>query len=193
MAAVAAVSACTNAADGTPRPAPGGTDSAAPTSESSSPAPTTSGDVPRVSDPLDATSFVAEPCTSLTTAQLAEFKVGAGKPHGGDGVFPPGCGWHSDNGAISVAWLDENKNGLADTYRRRDVDPYFIETTVDGYPAVFTDFVDDRPTGQCGIVVAVSDTITFYAQVSDGPVGDAACDKAKQVGAATLTTVKAGS
>jgi hypothetical protein len=193
MAAVAAVSACTNAADGTPRPAPGGTDSAAPTSESSSPAPTTSGDVPRVSDPLDATSFVAEPCTSLTTAQLAEFKVGAGKPHGGDGVFPPGCGWHSDNGAISVAWLDENKNGLADTYRRRDVDPYFIETTVDGYPAVFTDFVDDRAKGQCGIVVAVSDTMTFYALVSDGPVGDAACDMAKQVGSATLTTVKAGS
>lgn len=149
--------------------------------------------MPRVPAPLDASTFVAEPCKSLTGAQLSSFNVGPGKPHGGDGVFPPGCGWFGDDGSISVGWLDDNENGLADTYRRRAVDAYFVETTVDGYPAVFTDYIDERANGRCGIVVGVSDTMTYYAQVRDAPAGDAGCEKAKQVASATLTTVKAGS
>jgi hypothetical protein len=151
------------------------------------------GDAPRVTEPLDASAFVTDPCRSLTEAQLSTFNVGPGKPRSGDGPFPPGCGWFGDDGSISVAWLDENENGLADTYRRREVDAYFIETTVDGYPAVFIDFVDERADGRCGIVVGVSDTTSFYAQVRDAPAGDAGCEKAKQVASATLTTVKAGS
>jgi hypothetical protein len=193
LALLAGVSACTNSADGTPRPAPDESPGTS-TSESSSSTPPTStpDDVPQVAIPLDATAFVAEACTSLTDAQQATFKVGAGKPHGG-GDLPPGCGWFGDEGSISVAWLSQNENGLADTYLRRDEDAYFIETTVDGYPGVFTDFTDGRSSGRCGVVVAVSDTMTFYASVNNGPVGDAGCEKAKQVAAAVLTTVEAGS
>jgi hypothetical protein len=190
LAVIAALSACTTAADGTPRPVPGG--ETPDTSTSSSSPTSTSDEAPRVASPLDADAFVAEPCSSLTDEQLTSFNVGEGKPQGGENL-PPGCGWFGDSGAISVGWLAQNKNGLADTYRRKELDAYFIETTVDGYPAVFADATDERSTGVCGIVVGVSDTMTFYAQVSDGPVGDAACDKAEQVASATLTTVKAGS
>jgi hypothetical protein len=194
LTVVAAASACTNAADGTPRPAPDGGGPSTSASESSNSVPTTSPDdnVPQVDSPLDASSFVAAPCTSLTDEQRTAFNVGAGKPHGG-GNLPPGCGWFGDDGAVGVGWLEQNENGLADTYLRRDEDAYFVETEVDGYPGVFTDLTDGRPSGRCGVVVAVSDTMTFYASVNAGPVGDAACDKAKQVAAAILDTVRAGS
>lgn len=197
LGALVAVTACTTTADGTPQPAPDDGNSSTSTSESQSTGPTTPGksEAPRVTTPLDGSAFAAAPCTSLTGAQLSDFGVNPpGDLRGEDGVFPPGCGWHGDGASISVGWLTDNENGLSDTYRRRELDAYFIETTVDGYPAVFTDGTDGRPSGRCGIVVGVSDTLTFYAVENGGQLeGDAACSRAKQVAAATLATVKAAS
>jgi hypothetical protein len=112
-----------------------------------------------------------------------------GTTRGGDG-FTPGCTWRGDDGSVGLGWLTDNKGGLSDTYRRRELDAYFIETTVAEYPAVFVDATDDRDRGYCGIVVAVSDTLTYYASVHSRLDAEGACDLAEQVAAAALTTVK---
>lgn len=186
LAAATAVTACTTTANGVPHPQPETEDTS-----TSPPSTSTNSQAPRVTNPLDASTFVAEPCSSLTSAQLGTFEVRPpGTPRGGDGVLTPGCSWHGDAGSISIGWLTENKGGLSDTYRGRELEAYFVETTVDEYPAVFTDANDSRPQGHCGIVVGISDTMTFYATVDTRLDADGSCALAKQVAAAALATVK---
>ncbi len=196
LSVVTTVTACTTTAGGAPRPAPDGEDSSTSSSAPSTSAPPTPAteDVPKVADPLDASTFVAAPCTALTSTQLNQLGVNPpGRARGNDGVEEPGCSWHGTGTSVSIGWITANPNGLADSYRGRDREAYFIETTVDGYPAVFVDRTDGRATGRCGILVAVSDTMTFYTAENGGQlVGDAACTRAKEVAAAALATVKAG-
>ena len=187
LAAITAVTACTTTADGTPRPGSS-------TSESPSFAPTTSAknEAPQVATPLDVSAFIAEPCSLLTTAQLRSLAVNPpGELTELDGA-PDGCNWHGADGSFGIGWLKENEGGLSDTYRRGpEMNAYFIETSVDGYPGVFADGTDGRPSGVCGIVVGVSDTLTFYAQVSNGKLdADQSCTYAKQVATAAIATIK---
>jgi hypothetical protein len=110
----------------------------------------------------------------------------------GDGLGPR-CAWHGTTGSIGVGFLTRNKGGLSDTYRVRELNAYFIETTVDGYPAVFTEGSDGRATGHCGLIVGISDTLTFDVLESGRLDAEGACARAKQVAAAVVTTMKAGS
>jgi hypothetical protein len=194
LAATAAITACTTTAVGTPHPASDSESAGSSTTESSGSSPTTSAkeEAPKVSDPLDASGFVAAPCASITPARLANFAVNPpGEVRELEGV-PQGCDWNGNDGSIGIDWLYQNKGGLSDTYRGgSDLNAYFIETVVDGYPGVFVDGTDGRPSGRCGIVVGVSDTLTFYVQVFNGQLGaDGSCAQAKQVAAAALATVK---
>lgn len=187
VTAVTAVTACTTTADGTPYPEPS---TSTPQLTSSPPTTSTKPKAPRVARPLDASAFVAAPCTTLTPAQLSSLKVAPpGTIRGGDG-FTPGCTWRGDRGSIGIGWLTDNKGGLSDTYRGRVLEAYFIETTVADYPAVFVDATDNRDRGYCGIVVGVSDTLTYYASVHSNLDAVGACGLAEQVAIAALTTVK---
>jgi hypothetical protein len=107
----------------------------------------------------------------------------------------PFCTWTADpavNSTVGVGFLTGNKNGLSDTYRGRSRFGYFEETTVEGYPAVFNDLDDGRPSGICNITIGISDTLTFRATEQGGRKGQASCDRAKQVAASVITTLKAG-
>ena len=155
---------------------------------------------PRVGSPLDATRFLSQPCAVLTQAQLEGFGVSrAGEPDTDSEIARasgPGCLWHARpevDSTIDVSFLTGNKNGLADTYRGRSRFKFFEETTVEGYPAVFNDPSDGRPHGDCNITVGISDTLAFRAREEGGLVGQAVCDRAKQVAAAVIATLKAGS
>jgi hypothetical protein len=152
-----------------------------------------------VADPLDASGFLAEPCTVLSHAQLATFDVsrpgiptttGAVAEHAG-----PYCSWHAATelaSTIGVGFITGNKNGLSDIYRGRDTFGYFIPTTVDGYPAVFADGSDGRVSGRCSLAVGISETQMFRASEQGRLDAQGACDRAQQVAAAALATLKAG-
>jgi hypothetical protein len=154
---------------------------------------------PRVSQPLDAAQFLKQPCAVLTEAQLARFGVSRpGEPDTDSEIAKtsgPGCLWHASptvDSTLGMSFLTGNKRGLSDTYRGRSRFKFFEETTVEGYPAVFNDLSDGRPDGQCNITVGISDTLAFRAREEGGLVGQAVCDRAKQVAAAVIATLKAG-
>ena len=156
--------------------------------------------VPRVEDPLDATSFLNQPCAVLDQQQLAEFGVtspGIPTTTGATAEYVgPYCSWIADpewGSAISVGFETGNKHGLSDTYRGRDQFEYFVPTTVDGYPAVFSDGADLRSQGQCVIGVGISDKLAFNASEQGELDADGACERARQVAAAALATLKGDS
>lgn len=164
----------------------------APTTEPSAPDGGTNG-APRVATPLDATHLLDRPCATLSDDQLTGFGVGrAGEPDpGGSGVAKtvgPSCEWSAEDGSrngITITWYTEGKTGLANHYDHRDEAAYFMETTVDRYPAVFVDWQDLRDAGSCAIVVGVSDTLTFGVTTT-GELDTDACDRTKQVAAAVI-------
>lgn len=194
---VAVLAGCTTGVAGTAVP-----DSADPTASEST-VPTSEPDTygaPRVDDPLDASRFLTDPCAVLTRAQLTGFGVSKpGEPDTDSAIAVhsgPGCVWVAEsevNSVIGASFLSGNKNGLSDTYRGRDrFDGYFEPTTVDGYPAVFNDIGDGRPQGDCNITVGISDTLTFRAAEHGGRDAQGACDRATQVAAAVIQTIKGG-
>jgi hypothetical protein len=118
-----------------------------------------------------------------------------GSPRGdtsGEGLTP-GCTWHGDDGSVSIGWLTNNKGGLSDTYRGRELEAYFLETTVENYPAVFVDDDDGRDNGRCGLVVGISDTLTYYVTVETNLDAEGSCGLAEQAATAAITTIKAAS
>jgi hypothetical protein len=189
---------CMSQQNGSPTAEPDSTGTGA----SASTAPTNGGTygAPRVSNPLDATKFLSQPCAVLTKVQLESFGVSQpGEPDTDSDIAKvsgPGCLWHARpevSSTIGMSFLTGNKNGLSDTYRGRDRFEFFEETAVSGYPAVFNDLSDGRPHGDCNITVGISDTLAFRAREDGDLVGQAVCDRAKQVAAAVIATLKAGS
>ena len=155
---------------------------------------------PRVDTPLDATRFLTEPCAVLDQEQLAEFGVtspGIPTTTGATAeTVGPYCIWHADpalGSTIGVGFETGNKHGLSDTYRGRDQFEYFEPTTVDGYPAVYSDGADLRSQGSCVIGVGISDTLAFNASEQGELDADGACERARQVAAAALATLKGDS
>lgn len=203
VGAVCAVSlglaGCTVSDAGTPTPDPAGSESAAPKSTGSS-APSSEPDTygaPQVENPLDASKVLTDPCAVLTAAQLTSF--GVSTPGRGDTeseiakTVGPLCLWTADpevDSTIGVAWQSGNKNGLSDLYRMRDDQEYFVEATVEGYPAVFSSEIDNRDGGDCSITVGVSDALTFFADETGMLDADGACARAEQVAAAAIATLK---
>lgn len=152
---------------------------------------------PRVSNPLDASKFLTQPCAVLSQTQLAHFDIRRpGEPDTESAVAReagPRCVWYTEGGIFGMGFLTGNKNGLSDTYRGRSRFNFWEETTVEGYPAVFNDPSDGRPAGACNLTVGISDTLTFRALDNSGRTGQAACDRTKEYAAAIIQTLKASS
>jgi hypothetical protein len=203
-AVAVALAGCSPAEGGQPTVAPGtGTGPATPPSESAGSQPTAppSADstygAPRVSDPLDASRFLARPCDVLTPAQLTTFGISKpGRPTTTGATAEnagPFCTWTADsevNSTVGVGFITGNKHGLSDIYRGRSRFEYFEETTVEGYPAVFASLNDGRAQGVCDIGVGISDTLIFRSTEQGGRKGQGSCDRVKQVAAAVVATVK---
>lgn len=155
---------------------------------------------PRVREPLDASRFLTDPCGLLTPEQMRGFDISRPGVIDSTGALAEhvgmGCFWSSDDDisrGYGIGWLVGNRNGLADTYRGRDrFAGYFEPTEVDGYPAVLNDVTDERDKGECNIVVAVSDTLTFLAGESSGFArpGSPPCERSRELAAAALATLK---
>ncbi len=193
---MAVVVGCTEKAAGNPGPTGGGesSESAPPSSEESDP-----NGAPSVTEPLDADRFIADPCAALTQEQVAGFGfTGPGVPEMEGAIAEqagPSCTWQGtvdEPGTIGVTYLTGLENGLADIYGTRERYEYFEETTVNGYPAVVSDTVDHRDIGTCGVVVGVSDSLTFSTLEQGDLDAVGACERAEQVAAAVIETMQGG-
>lgn len=150
---------------------------------------------PAVQQPLDASSFVADPCKSLTEAQLKDFALGPGKPDDDPADKGQGCNWDNNEAQVDVevVFNPELTNGLSHLYAQQESGWYDVwePTDVDGYPAVFAGASEMKDKSVCDLSVGVSDNLFFRASVL-GNQGDDSCVAAKNVASAVLATIKAG-
>lgn len=186
------IAACDSGADPTPPPV---------TTTASTPPATTSTDpaaqAPRVTAPLNADRFIADPCLSLTTAQQKQFGMTRTekKEVGRDGI---GCFYGYPNWtptASVVAYATNMPTGLSARYAQhaRGIYPYWEPTVVDGYPAVgyTASKATDPGPKLCNFAIGLTDTLHFVVTAEDKP-GAAQCSTAKEVASAVLTTMKTG-
>ncbi|CAM4001017.1 DUF3558 domain-containing protein [Kibdelosporangium persicum] len=185
---------CTVTQDGSPR------STAKPTSETTRPGPANRYGAPSVSNPLDATKFLTQPCAALSTTQLTSLNLTAqGEADTTSAIarnVGPGCIWQNSSTAytLGLTFMVGNKNGLADFYRGHQdgrFKGYWIETTVDDYPAVYENSTDNRKTGECDLAIGISDTLTFRTRVQSRD-GEKSCDQTKQAASLILQTLKTG-
>ncbi|MDT7724679.1 MAG: hypothetical protein QOI21_1255 [Actinomycetota bacterium] len=165
-------------------------------STSDSGATGSTGSAPKVSDPLNPAPILADACAALSPAQLSSFGL---ETTGRSRTIESGptCAWDYADGStntINISPIEANKNGLSDLYDQKAEKAYFEETTIAGYPAVYTDITDDRNRGRCSLQVGVTDQLTVYifTQLDDGPDTSSPCPVADKIGAAMVQTLKAG-
>jgi hypothetical protein len=165
------LAACTTNTTGSPTP--------------STTAPATTNTVaPRVAKPLDASGFIKNVCSTLTSNQLAALNM----PNPSGDVLPdegdPLCSWSdlTTNISFGISWMPTMTGGLSDVYARAYGFGYWDPTAVDGYPAVYAGIgKNDRAGGDCEINVAVNDHLYFLAHyIGNHQLGTRSCDLAKQ-------------
>lgn len=165
-----------------------------PSSSGSAPAGP-AGSAPKVSNPVNPASILADACAALSPAQLSTLGMETGKPRTiGSG---PTCSWDYADGSgntVNISPIEANKNGLSDLYDQKAEQAYFEETTVSGYPAVYSDITDDRGRGECGLQIGVTDQLAVYVltQLESGADVSKPCPVADKVGAAMVQTLKEG-
>ncbi|ATY17208.1 DUF3558 domain-containing protein (plasmid) [Amycolatopsis sp. AA4] len=152
--------------------------------------------VPKIQHPLDISRFIHNPCSALTSAQIAEL-LGDGTrtlpdPHGAGG---PGCAWfeHTAEGPhaplpASVILLvpDVDKLGLASIYAAKGGAYAFVDpmTPIDGYPVVAYGVEARASKPECNVALGTSDTQTLDVGIRQSARNSRKrdpCDAARQV------------
>ncbi|TKG60447.1 DUF3558 domain-containing protein [Prauserella endophytica] len=165
------------------------------------------GDVPQVSSPLDASAYLDRPCDLVPQTVMNELSyTEPGKALTADenstaALSGPGCGWnvrgHGQSVVVGIQTGNQQDGmgglqGIYDGYQDGQFE-YYEPTTVDGYPAAFSDISDNRDRGSCAMYVGIADDLTY--SVYAGPYGDdpdAACPVVEQVAGAVIETLKGG-
>lgn len=204
VAALAGVTACSQTEAGNPEPQ--GSSSAA------SPSSPSSGDdsaVPKVTSPLDVSSFLNDPCGLMTEQDLKALQFETqGRPQDPNGdeaaaISGPACAWSMAAGGsgtlftgIQTGNRDEGTGGVAGIKKSYDagIMEYWELTDVKGYPAAFTGQTDLRDNGVCSMAVSVHDDLSLWFQ-ADGFLDDPkqACTIAETAAGMAIQRLKAGS
>ncbi|WP_141999976.1 DUF3558 domain-containing protein [Amycolatopsis cihanbeyliensis] len=175
------------------------TGQALPTSrlDTSSSQPSTTGrqfsEAPPVPEPLDASKYIQDPCSSLTEAQQQKFEVTSSRENNNETAT--NCRWNIRDGSTSagVSYMTSVENGLSNIYALNDTGHwdkgYFEPTEVDGYPAVYVEIADNRDQGDCGMAIGIRDDLFFDANVRTR-AGNDACKAAENIAFAVLQTIK---
>ena len=188
-----ALASCSSTEAGTATPAPAASDGGQ--------------NVPSVSEPLDVTPFLADPC-SLVQGDEPD-RVGYENPDpslpetdSGARLSGPSCTWSAKakGGGLRLGLPTENAKrgtgGLQGIYMGYETKQfsYLEPTEVDGYPAVFADGADLRKGGTTALRVGIADDMIFTVNI--GPLGDGkqqeAEDGARVIAEAVIETLKAG-
>ncbi|MGQ0842038.1 DUF3558 domain-containing protein [Actinokineospora sp.] len=151
---------------------------------------------PPVTDPIDVTAFYPIPCHTLTPEQLPTLDLTPGRPRSLGKPTGSGCDWnHTTRNERIIFGFSLDGNGLANLYGIQQSNPwaYWVETTVEGYPAVYSGLRDDRARGTCEIGVGVSDEVSIFVALTDGPYDKVkSCERVTAVATALVKTLKEG-
>ncbi|WP_431876889.1 DUF3558 family protein [Amycolatopsis sacchari] len=174
-------------------PTPDGSPSAAAPSSSGLPA-------------LSAEPYRSKPCELLPAtlpSSLGYSQAPTAETTGDRATYVTGqtCSWNMAGAskAIQVQIFPENQNadspGLTSTFSKfeKGLIAYADRTTVSGYDAVYADLTDERPRGNCPLLVAVSATETVGTRATGYSNAQEACDLAKQLAEAAVKTLQGGS
>ncbi len=186
------LSACTSQTGGT----------ATPSSTGSGTATSVPGDpnVPKVSNPIDPSAHLGEPCTVVPAALATELGfAGPGKADvdGSTAEAGPACGWLGGGKGLGIQILTGNRDrgagGLVAVYYNKKTGLFaYVEPApdVEGYPAVYAQTRDRRPAGECGMYVGIADNLTFTVKTTGYEGEQDSCDAAQKVAAAVVKTLK---
>ncbi|MCG3757898.1 DUF3558 domain-containing protein [Amycolatopsis sp. Poz14] len=180
------VTACSSN-PGTPAPA---------TSESSAAPPSSTSNVPKVSNPLDAAKYEQNPCALLSQAQATQL-INSVRNRQAAGAVAPICSWIDADGNRIGLGLLPHQGGLASAYQHQDSQSGYFEAIPDinGYPAVLSGTTDSRKSGGCQAIVGIKDDETFTSSIllqPQSPLYQDPCSLAVKTAAAAITTIKAG-
>jgi hypothetical protein len=169
------------------------------TGATTSPAPATTSSIPadlRVPAPLPTADLLNNPCNILTAAEAAQ--IGLAYPGEKVTEVVTGCRWTSSGSSqnfVHVTALPQNTGGISDIYDQKSKEAYFEPTSIDGYPALYADTQDGRPSGTCTLWVGVTDHLaaSVIPQIGTGRNRANPCGVAKSVATAVVQHLKAES
>jgi hypothetical protein len=139
-----------------------------------------------VANPLDASSFVADPCASLSEAQRHEYSITSAErstlPTGGETCYFA----RTPVDSLLVVFSND-PNGLNSLYTRyaHESGFHWQPTKLDGYPAVV---FGEKANPDCTFAVGISDSLYFWVKAS---YDDETCTTSKPVASTVLANIKA--
>lgn len=175
---------------------------------SSSAVETSTVGVPGVPAPLDASEHLDDPCGLVPSdAMSALGYTEPGMAEDGEtdstaALAGPSYYWVFPDSAKSLGLYIQTGNqkngqgglqGLYDAYKRGQY-AYWESTTVQNYPAAYSDVSDRRDRGRCSLMVGMADDLSFSVATNsyfDRPTQ--ACTDTKQVAEQMIETLKGGS
>lgn len=151
-------------------------------------------DVPQVTQPLNVAKYEQNPCALLPQSAEVFHAVRNRKIAGN---VAPVCTWNdSENSSLAIGPLP-GQGGLATVYRNRSNIGYVEPApSIDGYPAVFTNVLDNRSDGGCQIAVGVRADEAFTSSVilfKQSPSYNDPCAVALKAARTVAATLKTGS
>ncbi|HEX3792377.1 MAG TPA: DUF3558 domain-containing protein [Pseudonocardiaceae bacterium] len=151
---------------------------------------------PHVADPLDVSKFRDNPCTALTPTQVQQLNIGATAK--ADNTGGPSCDWGSATDSakvgVTVSFLSGG-GGLSYIYANKaDYAVFTGLSSIDGYPAIRADQVDQTSIGECTVVVGASDDQAVSFALSAGLSQDKSdpCTATQQLAQDVITNIKSG-
>jgi hypothetical protein len=157
---------------------------------------------PRVGSPLDAARFLSQPCAVLTQRSWRALesveRVNRTRTVRSARASGPGCLWHARpevDSTIGMSFLTGNKNGAGGYLSGSEsVQVLLRKPRWRVIRRCSTIRVTVGPHGDCNITVGdIGHACVFGLVRRAGWWGQAVCDRAKQVAAAVIATLKAGS
>ena len=151
----------------------------------------------KVPAPLPTGDLLSNPCAVIAPSQFDALNfAGPGtKREGANASLAADCKWASksnDGNVVFISPLPVNKNGISDIYSQKAQAAYFEPVTIDGYPGVFTDVHDGRPSGNCSVWLGVTDqlAVSVNAQITSDDAKSNSCAIAQNVAEAMIQHLK---
>ncbi|MGW7531932.1 DUF3558 domain-containing protein [Amycolatopsis sp. NPDC054798] len=162
-----------------------------PVTESSEPSASSAPEVP---PPLNVRKYEQDPCALLP--ETAE-DFNAVRHRRTAGATIPACIWNdSKNSSLTIGFAPA-EGGLAAVDQNRHGTGYFeTAPAINGYPAAFTNIVDNRSEGGCQVAVGVQPDETFTSSVvllPRSPSYADPCPVALKAAQAVVATLRANS
>lgn len=146
---------------------------------------------PKVTHPLDASAFLAKPCTALASSDTSALGLPGAQSYDNSDSLGPGCSFGVGRSSVGIEWETIDTDGLSGLYKLRSMDKYWTPKIIEDYPAVEVDSDEMRRWGSCVVNVGVTDELFFFADAEGVKGPNAACSMAEHAAAAVVRNLKA--